>query len=258
MTHRLATTRAALLASVLSVTALSTASCSLQTRQTPRPLPAAVSASAAAPAAQQPPSFTAAQAQAALITESDLGEPWVPTRGAATWRDGLLKATAENTDCQQLLDVLYTEELFGTPTGPRAATAFDDGDSDTQLRYQVATHRPADVDRALSWLKSLPQRCGQFRAATTRGGLAGVEVTEMELPEAGDARQALRVTLTGETDDGELAYLVMDVAGARVGEEAITLTNGGLGEVYAEVTQRAVQLGAQRLTEIRKHGRADV
>lgn len=55
-----------------------------------------------------------------------------------------------------------------------------------------------------------------------------------------------------------MTYLTVDLAAVRVGEETITLTNAGLDEVYAEVTQQAVQLGAQRLADIRKQGRAQI
>ncbi|MFJ8592290.1 hypothetical protein [Streptomyces sp. NPDC093598] len=261
MTHPPATR--ALIASALSVTALlATAGCSIDGEPRPRWFSASASASGASPAVEQPAgsgaALTEAQARAALLTEADLGEPWGPTRGARTWRDGLLKATTEDRDCQRLLDVLYTEEPFGTPKGPQATSALDDGDTDAQLRYQVAAHRPADVDRTLHWMQSLPGRCGQFTAATTRGVSQGVEVRDLPLPPVGDARQALRVTLAGETEEGELTYLTMDIAAVRVGEEAITLTNAGLDEVDAEVTQQTVRLGAQRLAEIRKQGRAQI
>lgn len=261
MTHPPATR--ALLASALSVTALLAGTgCTAEDEPRPRWFSASASASGASPAVEQPSgsgaALTEAQAQAALVTEADLGEPWGPTRGARTWRDGLLKATTEDRDCQRLLDVLYTEEPFGAPKGPQATSALDDGDTDAQLRYRVAAHPPADVDRALDWMKSLPGRCGEFTAATTRGGIQGVEVRELPLPPVGDARQALRVMLAGETEEGELTYLTMDLAAVRVGEEAISLTNAGLDEVYAEVTQQAVQLGAQRLAEIRKQGRAQI
>ncbi|MEV0239318.1 hypothetical protein AB0I06_05160 [Streptomyces sp. NPDC050674] len=257
----------ALLASALSVTALLATGCSVADEPRPRwfsasASPSGVSPSAASPAVEQPAgsgaALTEAQARAALVTETDLGEPWGPTRGARTWRDGLLKATTEDPDCQRLLDVLYTEEPFGTPKGPQATSALDDGDTEAQLHYRVAAHRPADVDRALDWMKSLPGRCGQFTAATTRGGVQGVEVRDLSLPPVGDARQGLRVTLAGETEEGELTYLTMDLAAVRVGEEAITLTNAGLDEVYTEVTLQAVQLGAQRLAELRKQGRAQI
>ncbi|MFJ8466563.1 hypothetical protein [Streptomyces swartbergensis] len=253
----------ALLASALSVTALlATAACSVQGEPRPRWFSASATPTGASPAGERPASsgagLTQAQAQAALITAIDLGEPWGPTRGARTWRDGLLKATTEDPDCRRLLDVLYTEEPFGTPAGPRATAAFDDSDTDAQLRYHVAAHSPADVDRALAWLKSLPGKCGEFTATTTRGGVQTVQVGDMPLPPVGDARQALRVTLAGETDEGELTYLTMDLAAVRVGEETITLTNAGLDEVYEEVTQQAAELGARRLSEIRRQGEAQI
>ncbi|MEW2608645.1 hypothetical protein AB0937_00195 [Streptomyces sp. NPDC047880] len=261
MTHPAATR--ALLACTLSASALLvTAGCSVGDEPRPRWFSASASASGASPAVEQPSgsgaALTEAQARAALVTEADLGEPWVPSRGAQTWRDGLLKATTEGRDCQRLLDVLYTEEPFGSPKGPQATSALDDGDTDAQLRYRVAAHPPADVDRTLDWMKSLPGTCGEFTAATTRGGIQGVEVHDLPLPPVGDARQALRVMLAGETEEGELTYLTMDIAAVRVGQEAITLTNAGLDEVYAEVTQQAAQLGAQRLAEIRKQGRAQI
>ncbi|AMW11756.1 hypothetical protein A4E84_20990 [Streptomyces qaidamensis] len=253
----------ALLASALSVTALlATAGCAVDDEPRPRWFSPSASASGASPAVEQPAgsgaALTEAQAKAALVTEADLGEPWGPTRGARTWRDGLLKGTTEDGHCQRLLDALYLEEPFGTPKGPQATSALDDGDTDAQLRYRVAAYPPADVDRTLDWMKSLPDRCGQFTVTTTRGVVQGVEVRDLPLPPVGDARQALRVTLAGETEEGELTYLTMDLAAVRVGEDAITLTNAGLDEVYAEVTQQAVQLGAQRLAEIRKQGRAQI
>ncbi|MFE1250405.1 hypothetical protein [Streptomyces sp. NPDC058735] len=255
----------ALLVSVLSVAGLlTTAGCSLDDGPRPRWFSASASAtaSAASPAAEQPPgsgsALTQAQARAALITEADLGEPWGPTQGARTWRDGLLKATTEDPECQRLLDTLYTEELFGAPRGPQATTGFDAADADVQLHYQVAAHPRADVDRGLDWLESLPGRCGRFTAATTRGGVQEVRVDAMPLPPVGDARRALRVTLAGETEDGELTYLTVDLAGVRVAEEAITLTHAGLDEVYAEVTQQVVGMGAERLAEIGDQGRKQV
>ncbi|MEU3889342.1 hypothetical protein [Streptomyces sp. NPDC029041] len=253
----------ALLAAALSVTALpAMAGCTVGDEPRPRWFSASPSASGASPAVERPSgsraALTEAQARAALVTEADLGEPWAPSGGARTWRDGLLKATTEDPECQRLLDVLYTEEPFGTPKGPQATSALDDGDTDAQLRYRVAAHPPAEVDRTLDWMKSLPGRCGEFTATTTRGGVQGVEVRDLPLPPVGDARQALRVMLAGETEEGELTYLTMDLAAVRVGEEAITLTNAGLDEVYAEVTRQTAELGTQRLTEIRKQGRAQI
>ncbi|WP_309061564.1 hypothetical protein [Streptomyces sp.] len=270
MTHVPATARA-LLASALSVTALlTTAACSADGRETSRPVPvpsaAARAPSSAAPAVEQPtataaptpPALSEEQVRAALITERDLGVPWVPTRGAATWRDGMLKAHTGSADCRRLLDVLYTEELFGAPTGPHAVVALDDSSNGTQLRYQIAAHRPADVDRVLAWLGTLPEKCERFTAATARAGAQDVEVAELPLPEAGDARHALRVTMSGETADGEPTYFTVDVAAVRVGQDTITLTNGGFGEVLSEITQAVAQLGAERLSEIGRQSRVRI
>ncbi|KES04340.1 hypothetical protein BU52_25365 [Streptomyces toyocaensis] len=271
MTHAPAAARA-LLASALSVTALlTTAACTAADREVSRGLPAGVSeppppaptassssaASAGERPAPSPPALNEAQLRAALITETDLGEPWMTSRGAATWRDGVLKATTENPDCRRLLDALYTEELFGTPAGPRATATLDDTYNDTQLRYQTASHRPADVDRVLAWLGTLPETCARFEATTTGAGTHLVEVSGLPLPEAGDARAALRVRVTGEAGD-EAPPLTVHLAVVRVGEEAITLTNGGFGAVLPEVTQAMTQLGADRLAEVARQGRVRV
>ncbi|MFI8188587.1 hypothetical protein ACIF8T_07260 [Streptomyces sp. NPDC085946] len=246
-----------LLASALSAAALWSAACSAEGRPAPRPASeSAPSTSAAAPPAPSPAALTAAQAEAALVTPADLGEPWVPTRGAATWRDEMLKGSTDDPDCRRLLDVLYTEELLGAPAGARAVAALDDDGSGAQLHYQVAAHRPADVDRAVAWLASLPGRCGEFTATTVRGTEAHAEVTEVALPEAGDARAGVRVVVAAQTADGEQAYVTVEAAVVRVGDDAITLTHGGYGDLDTEVTRAAVELGARRLTDIRQRGRA--
>ena len=260
MTRPPATARVLLLCA-LSATALPSAACSTVGRPAPRavetpppPPPSASGPSTGRPSAS-PATLTAAQARAALITETDLGEPWVPTQGAGTWRDGLLKATTGDHDCRQLLDVLYTDELLGAPAGPRASSALDDAGTGAQLRYQVAAHRPADVDRTVAWLASLPARCGEFTAVTTRGTTVYGQVAEVPLPQAGDARAGLRVVLSEETADGESSYLTLDAAVVRVGQDAISLTHGGYGDLPAEVAQNVAQLGAQRLADIRQQGR---
>ncbi|MEZ3180173.1 hypothetical protein KYY02_16215 [Streptomyces pimonensis] len=268
MTHAPAAART-LLVSALSVTALLTAAaCAAGDREVPRPLPAGVSeppaasASSASPTAKQPspgPSaLSAEQLRAALVTGTDLGEPWMPSRGAATWRDGLLKARAENADCHRLLDALYTEELFGPPAGPSATTALDDAYDGSQLRYQVAAHPPADVDRVLAWLGTLPETCERFEATTPRAGAQLVEVVELPLPKAGDARAGLRLTMTGEASDGVPTHLTVNLAAVRVGENAIILTNGGLGSVLPEVARAMVQLGADRLADVGRQARVRV
>lgn len=271
MTYAPAAVRA-LLPSVLSVSVLlSTAACSVLGTDTAGPAhPASASATAptpprsTSPTAEPSPSATPGsglseeQLRAALITETDLGQPWVPTRGATTWRDGLLKSSTKNADCQRLLDILYTEEPFGTPVGPRAVVALDDVYSGAQLRYQVTAYRPSEVDRTLRWLGGLPDRCGEFTATARKDGVQEVEVDTLPLPAAGDARQALRITMTGETPDHRLTRLTMDLAVVRIGEETITLTNGGIGAVVPEVTRLVAEFGANRLAEIQKQGRVRV
>ncbi|GAA1419527.1 hypothetical protein GCM10009601_16500 [Streptomyces thermospinosisporus] len=270
MTPAPAAAARALAASALSLTALlTTAACTAEDRSRAG-LPAGVADETTAtasrspagkqPSAAPPAGLNEAQARAALITEQDLGEPWVPTRGVATWRDGLLKARVEDdaAPCRKLMDVLYTEELFGTPAGPRAVITLDDAYDGSQLRYQVAAFRPKDVDRTLRWLRTMPEVCGEFAARTARAGTQGVEVEELELPGAGDARAAVRVTMTGETEDGEPTYLTVDLAAVQVGEDTVTLTNGGYGEVAPDVTQGVVKLGAERLAEIRRQARLEV
>ncbi|MER6567401.1 hypothetical protein ABT288_14720 [Streptomyces sp. NPDC001093] len=200
--------------------------------------------------------LTDEQAQAALLNENDLGAPWTATRGAATWRDQLLKASTSAGACQRLLDALYTDELLGGPA--RVAVGLDDPDTNAQLRYQIAARRPADVDAALAWLKSMPAQCARFTATTGTGITEDVQVTDAPLPQVGDARQGLRVSLAATDSDNRHAVLTLDVAAVRVGPDAFALTNGGLGDVPNDATQAAVQIGALRLTDIRKQGRAQV
>jgi hypothetical protein len=197
-------------------------------------------------------------AEAALITDADLGEPWVPTQGVATWHDEVLKAKADRRECQRLLDALYADELFGADAQPRAVVGMDDEWNEAQLRYQVLARPPAEIDKTLAWLRSLPQKCAQFAATTSTGAVLGVQVGELPLPEAGDARQGLRVLLTGQSPDGEPTTLTLDVAALRVGKDAISVANGGFGDVQTDATQTAVQLGAERLTEVRRQGRVQV
>ncbi|AOR37217.1 hypothetical protein BFF78_20725 [Streptomyces fodineus] len=210
-----------------------------------------------APARPDGSTLTDEQAQAALINEHDLGAPWTATRGAATWQDGLLKATTTAGDCQPLLDALYTEELLGGPA--RVAVGIDDADKNAQMRYQIAARRPADVDKALGWLGTMPARCARFTATTGTGIQEDVQVTAAPLPQVGDARQGLRVSLAATAKDGTQALLRVEVAAVRVGQDAFALTNACLGGVPPnDATQAAVQIGALRLADIRKQGRAQV
>jgi hypothetical protein len=213
---------------------------------------------ASASAAPAPRELTEAEAQAALVTPGDLGDPWGTTQGAATWRDGVLKATSEEPDCRRLLEALYTDDLFQTEPRVRAVTGLDDPLDQTQLRYQVLGPDPAAVDRTLAWMRTLPGRCGRFTAVTERGAVLGVQVSDAALPEVGDVRQGLRVTVAGGTEDGRTDMLTLDVVAVRLGDDMIAFTHGGLGEVSADTTNAVVQVGAARLDGIRKQGRKQV
>ncbi|MGW3193464.1 hypothetical protein ACWDBD_02490 [Streptomyces sp. NPDC001118] len=224
----------------------------------PQPLPT-VDKPAQSPKGSTRPggsALTDGQAQAALISQTDLGAPWTTTRGAAIWRDELLKATTSAGACQRLLDTLYTDELLGGPA--RAAVGLDDEDTDAQLRYQIAARRPADVDAALAWLKTMPEQCARFTATTQTKITEDVRVSDAALPQVGDARQGLRVSIAALRDDGAKATLTLDVAAVRIGQDAFALTNGGLGDVANDTTQAAVQDGALRLADVRRQGRAQV
>ncbi|WP_327316512.1 hypothetical protein [Streptomyces sp. NBC_01235] len=260
-------TRRTLLASTVlltTVTTVTTGCAALGLEHPPTAAPATPtversSAKSTAPATA--PVLTEAQAHAALITHTDLGAPWIPTRGAATWRDGMLKATTATPDCQKLLDALYTDELLGGPA--RAVVALDDPDTGAQLRYQLTGNGPAAVDRTLARLKTMPQKCARFTAKATGDTVLDAQVSELPLPEVGDVRQGLRVTLTiwataEENPGGDPTVLTLDVAAVRAGEDAFALTNGGLDDAPNEATQAAVQLGVQRLADVRKQGRVQV
>jgi hypothetical protein len=254
--------RVLLLASALSAgTLLTAAGCANEAalhKVTNAPSPSAVRTPAAHASPAAAPALTPAQAQAALITDMDLGAPWTPTQGAATWRDSLLKAKTADPDCQRLLDALYADELLGTPATTQAVTGLDDTDDEAQLRYQVAAFPSADVNRTLDWLRTLPQKCAKFTATTTRSGVQTVTVTEATLPDAGDAREGLHLTLTGTTPEGDQSTLTLDTAVVRIGDDTITVTDGGLGNVPPEAMRQALEIGAQRLTEVQKQGRAQI
>ncbi|MEU7499530.1 hypothetical protein ACFYMX_26130 [Streptomyces griseofuscus] len=229
-----------------------------QPETAPQPLPTIdrPAQSSKAPARPDGSSLTDAQAQAALLGQSDLGAPWTATRGAATWRDGMLKASTSAGECQKLLDALYSDQLLGGPA--RVAVGLDDADTDAQLRYQIGARRPSDVDAALNWLRTMPVNCARFDAVTPQNLQENVQVSELALPEVGDARQGLHITVAATTEDDQDVRLTLDVATVRVGSDAFAFTNGGLGDVPNDATQAAVQVGALRLAEVRRQGRADV
>ena len=200
--------------------------------------------------------LTAAGARAALITEADIEDDWNQVKDAATWHDSLLigkvdvadflTAKADAADCQKLLDSLYDEDLLGKPSGASALTGFEQGDS--RLLYQVAAYDKAALDSSFDWLKSLPDKCDRF-TITDGSDKRTVEVTETSLPDEGDARQGLGVSVEG-TVDGEPTTLALSVAAVRVGTDAITVTSGGLDGDESDSTKQAVKEGTPRLEDV--------
>ncbi|MEU5345990.1 hypothetical protein AB0H18_35020 [Streptomyces sp. NPDC020766] len=211
--------------------------------------PVAEQAPSPSPSVTVAPTLTEAQVKSALISGKDLGGDWKPTQGGATWRDALLKGRTDNADCQRLLDGLYAEDLLGEPAGARAVRGLDDTDNGAQVRYQVGAYDRAALDASLAWLKAVPGKCGQFTATDVKGGELTVQVVASPLPGVGEARESLRVRVYGESA-GAPAVLTLDFAAVRVGDSALSLTNGGLDGTDANSTRQAAQLGTQRLQDV--------
>ncbi|MEW1683344.1 hypothetical protein [Streptomyces sp. NPDC093594] len=210
------------------------------------------------PATSSPASdLSEAGARNALITPADIEDDWTQVRNPQEWRDSLLLGSVDvaafvdgkgdTPDCQRLVDALFDETLLGRPSGASALTGFEQGDS--RLLYQVAAYDRADLDDSMQWLSSLPDTCDQF---TLTGGDAGertVQVIETSLPKVGDKRQALTVTVKGESG-GNPVTLSLDVAAVQIGADAITVTNGGLDGADHDTTSAAVEQGTERLQEV--------
>nr|WP_095534682.1 hypothetical protein [Streptomyces prasinopilosus] len=209
------------------------------------------------PSASPTSGLTEAGARSALITEADIEDYWDQAEDPQKWRDSLLvgevdvaaflSGKSDAADCRRLVDSLYDETLLGRPSGASALTGFEEGDS--RLLYQVAAYRKDDLDEAMKRLKSLPDTCDQFTLTGGDGGERTVQVVEASLPEEGDARQGLTVTVKG-TSGGDPVTLTLDVAAVRIGTDAITVTNGGLGGADHSATEAAVGQGAPRLEEV--------
>ncbi|MFG3248950.1 hypothetical protein [Streptomyces sp. NPDC048187] len=203
-----------------------------------------------------PGTLTESGAKAALLTEADLEGDWNQVGDADKWRDRLLvgevdvsdflTAKADASDCQQLLDGLYRDDLLGEPSGPSALTGFEQGDS--RLLEQVAGYDRAGLDDRLKWMASLPQKCDEF-TATDSGEKRTVQVTETSVPDVGDAREGLHVTVQGDTD-GTPVTLTLDVAAVRVDTSALTVTGGGVDGGQSSSVQQGVRQGTERLQTV--------
>ncbi|MEU2336404.1 hypothetical protein ABZ608_22870 [Streptomyces sp. NPDC013172] len=221
-------------------------------------------AAAVSPAAERSaasPTATAALtgpgAQAALITPADIEDNWQLATDAATWRNnllvgkvdvaGFLTAKTDAADCQRLLDSLYSDTLLGRATGASGLRGFT---SETaRMLYQVGDYGSANLNATLGWLKTLPQKCNQFTATGKDGSKRTVQVVAAQVPNVGDAREALTVTVQG-TSDGQPVTYVTDVAVLRIGASGAAVTNGALDAVDHDSTALAVQNGAQRLKDV--------
>ncbi|MFB7650967.1 MULTISPECIES: hypothetical protein [unclassified Streptomyces] len=203
------------------------------------------------------PTLTESGAKAALLTEGDLEGDWNQVQDADKWRDQMLvgevdvsdflTARTDASDCQELLDGLYGEKLLGEPSGPSAVTGFEQGDS--RLLDQVAGYDRGGLDDRLEWMDTLPQKCDQFTATDSEGEKRTVQVTEASVPEVGDAREGLHVTVQGSTG-GSPATLSLDVAVVRVGTSALTVTGGGLEGDQADAVEQGVRQGTDRLKTV--------
>ncbi|MEU9577555.1 hypothetical protein [Streptomyces chilikensis] len=265
-TPRPAVRPARLLAAAVAAGALfATAACSAEEGGTgpgsrtgagPAERPAAAATTPGSPSPS--PGLTEEGARQALITDADIEDTWtqVDPGTARSWRNRLLlgdvdaarflTGRSDVSDCQRLADALFDETLLGPPSGASALTGFEEGDS--RLLYQVAAYERSGLDASMRWLRSLPQSCDSF-TLTGDDGERTVEVVETSLPDVGDARQGLTVTARG-TGVGEPATLTLTVAVVRVGDNAITLTQGGLDGAEESTTRSAVQQGTQRLQEV--------
>lgn len=100
----------------------------------------------------------------------------------------------------------------------------------------------------MNWMATLPDKCDQF-TVTDGGEKRTVQVIETSLPKVGDAREGLRVTVQGTTGGTE-ATLTVDVAAVRVGNDAITVTAGGLDGDEQDSVEQAVKIGTQNLKDV--------
>ncbi|MET9190848.1 hypothetical protein ABZX63_37105 [Streptomyces tendae] len=204
-----------------------------------------------------PAALTETGAKAALLTEADLEGGWNQVQDADKWRDRLLvgevdvadflTAKSDATDCQALLDALYDVGLLGDPSGPSALTGFEQGDS--RLLEQVAGYDRAGLDARLKWLRTLPDTCDEFTATGSGGAERTVQVTEASVPDVGDARAGLRVSVKGDADGGP-ATLTLDIAAVRVDTSAVTVMGGGLEGGQTDSVEQAVRQGTERLKTV--------
>lgn len=197
------------------------------------------------PASPSPVNGT--QASAALITTSDLPTPWRQTGGGAASDDTLRGASTDRAECQQLLTGLGSGNVLDQDPLAHADRQFAAGQS--ALAYRVGSYTPTAASDGLALIKRLPRDCARFTATLSDGTAAIVQVVALAMPDVGDERAGLTATV-GTTANGLPATYTTDVAAARFGPNAFSLSNGGLGGADHTATEQAVESGAQRLSEV--------
>ncbi|MGD3105486.1 hypothetical protein [Streptomyces sp. YGL11-2] len=184
-----------------------------------------------------------------MISPSALGAQWNPATGGATRQDALLQSKVNKANCQTLLGRLESGNLMGATPTAKAAEAFNEPSRNAKMTYQVASYSEADADKGMAWLKTLPNVCDGFTAVDPSGNKAIGQVVQTSLPNAGDDRFGVRMTMAS-TVQGLRTTLTLDAAAARIGPNVISVTNGGTGGAGSADTQQAVQSGVQRLQRV--------
>ncbi|AIA08076.1 hypothetical protein [Streptomyces noursei] len=208
------------------------------------------SSGSATPSASPTAKLTGSQAEAALISPSALGAQWNPVSGGGTGRqDTLLHSKANKANCQTFLDRLKSGNLMGAAPTAKAGEAFTEPSRHARMTYQVGSYSPADADKGMAWLKTLPNVCDGFTAVGGSGNKVVAQVVQTSLPKAGDDRFGVRLSMV-TTVQGLTTTLALEAAAARIGPNVISVTNGGLGGAGHADTQQAIQSGAQRLQKV--------
>ncbi|MER8222270.1 hypothetical protein ABTZ58_17120 [Streptomyces sp. NPDC094143] len=81
-------------------------------------------------------------------------------------------------------------------------------------------------------------------ATRPRGEQRTVQVVDTSLPAVADAREAVRVSVKGSAG-GTDATLTLDVAAVGVGDDAITVTAGGIDGGEDDSVEQAARLGGR-------------
>ncbi|WP_347341199.1 hypothetical protein [Streptomyces sp. HSG2] len=206
--------------------------------------------------------LTSEQARQALITEEDLEDDWQEVDGADDWDDDLeiggvdvddfLDPADDDDNCERLIDDLFDDDLLSDPTGAEAVRGFAMGDA--RLLNQVASYNSGRLDSSMDWLKDLPSQCDQF-TVTDDDEQRTVQIVEMSLPDLGDDRQGLEITVQGDSENP--STLTFDLAVVRIGDNALTITSGSPDGGEQDSVRQGAEAGTQRLQDVLGGGDGD-